>query len=160
LVIVLVASMIRCRWSISTSFGFCVLTIGWWTCPALGAGNESVHISNAWVTASDKLGVDAPLLMTIQNDAVEDDALLRVRCPFVNFSERHIVDRGEGAPAMRSIKAIPIPAKKTVELKADGYHVMLLQTRQKLVEGTKLACSVTFQNGGVVETEVHVRGLP
>lgn len=61
---------------------------------------------------------------------------------------------------MRSIKSIPIPARTTVELKADGYHVMLLQTRQKLVEGARLACSVTFQNGGVVETEVHVRSLP
>lgn len=152
--------MNRRRWLISDSFGFGFLMLGLGVFPARGAGNESVHISNAWVTASDKLGSDVPLSMTIKNDAAEDDVLLRVRCPFVNFSERHIVDRGEGSPAMRSIKAIPIPAKKTVELKADGYHVMLLQTRQKLAEDNKLACSVTFQNGGVVETEVRVRGLP
>lgn len=156
--IVLVASIMRCRRPIRNLF-FGLVTIGWGTLPAL-AGNNSLHISNAWVAASDKLGADVPLLMTIKNDAENDDVLLRARCPFVNFTERHIVDRGEGAPAMRSIKSIPIPAKKTVELKADGYHIMLLQTRQTLVEGTKLACSVTFQNGGTVETEVHVRGLP
>jgi hypothetical protein len=152
------ASMMRCRRAIPNLF-VSFMMIGWGALPAL-AGNGSVHISDAWVAASDKLGSDVALLMTIKNDAADDDALLRVRCPFVNFTERHIVDRGEGAPAMRSIKSIPIPAKKTVELKADGYHVMLLQTREKLVEGTKLACSVTFQSGGAVETEVHVRGLP
>ena len=36
---------------------------------------------------------------------------------------------------MREIKSIPIPEGKTTELRADGYHVMLLQTRQKLVDG-------------------------
>ncbi|MGB6080481.1 MAG: copper chaperone PCu(A)C [Xanthobacteraceae bacterium] len=133
--------------------------MGWGHLPAL-AGTGSIHVSNVWVSANDKLGADVPLLMTIRNDAADDDRLLRVRCPFVNFSERHIVDRGEGAPAMRSIKSIPIPARTTVELKADGYHVMLLQTRQKLVEGAQLTCSVIFQNGGVVETEVQVRSLP
>lgn len=150
--------MTRCHWSIRVLLIGAAM-MGWGRSPAL-AGIGSIRVSNVWVSANDKLGADVPLLMTIKNDAADDDALLRVRCPFVNFSERHIVDRGEGAPAMRSIKSIPIPAKKTVELKADGYHVMLLQTRQKLVEGTQLACSVTFQNSGVVETEVHVRGLP
>ena len=150
--------MTRCHWSIRVLLIGAAM-MGWGRSPAF-AGTGSIHVSNVWVSANDKLGADVPLLMTIKNDAADDYALLRERCPFVNFSERHIVDRGEGAPAMRSIKSIPIPAKKTVELKADGYHVMLLQTRQKLVEGTQLACSVTFQNSGVVETEVHVRGLP
>ncbi|MGB3045276.1 MAG: copper chaperone PCu(A)C [Xanthobacteraceae bacterium] len=150
--------MTRCHWLIRVLLIVAVM-MGWGRLPAL-AGTGSIHVSNVWVSANDKLGADVPLLMTIRNDAADDDRLLRVRCPFVNFSERHIVDRGEGAPAMRSIKSIPIPARTTVELKADGYHVMLLQTRQKLVEGAQLACSVTFQNGGVVETEVQVRSLP
>ena len=107
--------------------------------PAFAADSLQLRIAKAQLPAVEQVGGDVPLLMAIINDGTEDDALLRVRCPFVNFSERHIVDRGEGAPAMRSIKAIPIPAKKTVELKADGYHVMLLQTRQKLVEDAKLA---------------------
>src|SRR3982074_2684724 len=46
------------------------------------------------VPASAQIGVDLPLLMTIRNDATEADAILRVRCPFANFSEKHTVDRG------------------------------------------------------------------
>src|SRR5262245_38466144 len=87
------------------------------------AGDE-LRVTNARVPPSDQVGVDVPLAMTVHNDAAEPDALLRVRCPFVNFSERHTVDRGEGAPAMRAVKSIPIPQNKTTELTKDGHHVM------------------------------------
>ena len=119
--------------------------------------NESLQIVDARVPAVDKAGGDLPLTMTIKNEADSADALLRVRCPVANFSERHIVDRGEGAPAMRSISNIPVPAKGTLELKRDGYHVMLLQLRQALTPGETFKCAVVFQKAGTIETEVQVQ---
>lgn len=80
--------------------------------------------------ATGKVGADAPLLLTARNEADAPDALLRVRCPVANFSERHTVDRGEVAPAMRMIPSIPLAGGSTTVLKPDGYHVMLLETRQ------------------------------
>ena len=126
---------------------------------ALGGGN-TLRVAEAWVPATDKVGADVPLLMTVHNEADAGDALLRVRCPVANFSERHTVDRGEGAPAMRTISSIPIPAGGTTVLKPDGYHVMLLQIRQPLVAGEKIACSINFQKAGTIETEVNVQKLP
>jgi periplasmic copper chaperone A len=117
-------------------------------------------VTSARVPASDEIGIDLPLLMTIRNDATEADALLRVRCPFANFAVKHTVDRGEGAPAMREIKFIPVPESKTIELNRDGYHVMLLQTRQKLVDGETFTCAVVFQKAGTKETEVQVSRTP
>ena len=128
--------------------------------PGLAIAGDSLQVTNAYVPASGETGIDLPLLMTIRNDAAEADALLRVRCPFANFSERHTVDRGEGAPAMRPVKSIQIPENKTIELKPDGYHVMLLQTRQKLVRGEKFTCAITFQKAGTKETEVQVSQTP
>ncbi|MCK1513773.1 copper chaperone PCu(A)C [Bradyrhizobium sp. 190] len=128
--------------------------------PGFAAAGEALKVTNARVSASDQIGVDLPLLMTIKNDAAEADAILRVRCPFANFSEKHTVDRGEGAPAMRAIKSIPIPENETLELRPDGYHVMLLQSRQKLVEGETFTCAVVFQNAGTKETEVQVSRTP
>lgn len=121
------------------------------------AANESLQISDARVPTADKEGGDLPLTMTIRNEAESADALLRVRCPVANFSERHTVDRGEGAPAMRSIPNIPIPAKGTLALKRDGYHVMLLQTRQPLAAGDTFKCAIVFQKAGTIETEVQVQ---
>ena len=124
------------------------------------AAGDTLQVTNAHVYASDETGIDVPLLMTVRNDASEADALLRVRCPFANFSERHTVDRGEGAPAMRAVKSIPVPENKTTELKPDGFHVMLLQTRQKLTVGETFACAITFQKAGTKETEVQISKKP
>ena len=116
-----------------------------------------LRITSASVPAIEKTGGDIPLVMTVVNDAAEADALLRASCDFANFAEKHTTDHGEGAPSMRAIRAIPIPPKATTELNADGNHVMLLQVRQKLAAGEKLACSVTFQNAGKLEVNVEVK---
>ncbi|NOJ46845.1 copper chaperone PCu(A)C [Bradyrhizobium archetypum] len=128
--------------------------------PGFAAAGDELQVTSARVPASDEIGIDLPLVMTIRNDAAEADAILRVRCPFANFSVRHTVDRGEGAPAMREVKSIPVPGSKTIELTRDGYHVMLLQTRQKLVDGEKFTCAVVFQKAGTKETEVQISRTP
>ena len=137
-----------------------LVAVGLWLTPGFAAAGDALQVTNARVPASDEIGIDLPLLMTIRNDAAEADAILRVRCPFANFSEKHTVDRGEGAPAMRAVKSIPIPENKTIELKRDGYHVMLLQTRQKLVDGETFTCAIAFQKAGTKETEVQVSRTP
>jgi copper(I)-binding protein len=141
------------------SAGFGLVALGLGIGPALGAG-EILQVTKAWVSPADQVGIDIPLLMTITNATADADALLRVRCPFANFAEKHIVDRGEGSPAMRSIPSIPIPPNKAIVLKPDSYHVMLLQTRQRLVDGERLTCSIVFQKAGTIETEVLVSRAP
>jgi periplasmic copper chaperone A len=128
--------------------------------PGFVAAGDALQVTNARVPASDEIGIDLPLLMTIRNDAAVADAILRVRCPFANFSVKHTVDRGEGAPAMREGKSIPVPENRTIELKPDGYHVMLLQTRQKLADGETFTCAVVFQKAGTRETEVQISRAP
>jgi hypothetical protein len=151
-------SIARCSRWISTRSGLFAIGLG--IVPALSAGSEALQVSNAWIPAADQTGIDLPLLMTIKNEADVADALLRVRCPVANFSERHTVDRGEGSPAMRAISSIPIAASSTTILKPDAYHVMLLQTRQTLAAGEAFTCSIVFQKAGTIETEVKVHGLP
>src|SRR6266404_6787469 len=121
---------------------------------------EKLTVSDGWVQAADEVGIDLPLYLTIRNEVDSPDALLRARCPVTNFSEKHIVDHGEGAPAMRSIPSIPIPANATMVLNAGEYHVMLLQTRRPLAVADRFVCVLVFQKAGTVETEVVVRRSP
>ena len=138
-----------------------IAAVAWMAIGSLAHGGEAtLKVADARVPATDKVGADVPLLLTVHNEAGSEDALLRVRCPVANFSERHTVDRGEGAPAMRSVRSIPIVAVGTTVLKADGYHIMLLQTRQPLAAGEKFTCAIDFQKAGTIETEVNVRNLP
>jgi periplasmic copper chaperone A len=140
--------------------GLAAAALGMQTDLLFGATAEAVKISQAWVPPAEPAGGDVPLLMTIKNEADVADTLVRVGCPVANFTEKHIVDRGEGAPAMRAIPAIPIAANSTIVLKPDGYHVMLLQTRQALAEGETFTCAVVFQKAGTIETEVRVSRSP
>jgi copper(I)-binding protein len=143
-----------------TGVAIVIVAAGVWLTPGFATAADALQVTNARVRASDEVGIDLPLLMTIRNDTAEADAILRVRCPFANFSEKHTIDRGEGAPAMRPVKSIPIPEGKTTELRQDGYHVMLLQTRQKLADGETFTCAVAFQKAGTKETEVQVSRTP
>lgn len=124
------------------------------------AAEHRLSLSRAWVPNTLEVGRDIPLHVTIRNDADSPDALVRAKCPIANFSEKHTVDRGEGAPAMRAISAIPVPSGGEVSLSPTGYHVMLLQTREPLEIGRKFICTLVFQKAGSIETEVEVRQFP
>jgi len=93
-----------------------VLSVAFVCLPSYGVMAGSLQISKAW-TPEGQIGSDAPLLMTIANQGSEADSLLRARCPVANFLEKHTVDRGEGAPAMRAVSSIPVPPNRTLHIR-------------------------------------------
>ncbi len=122
---------------------------------ALPARAETgLEITEAWTPAQAGTGVNAPVYMTITN-AGAPDAILRVRCPVANFTEKRTMDRGEGAPSSREVRSIPVPTGKTV-LQADGSYVLLLQTREALAAGGTFDCTVAFQGAGNRPVTVRV----
>ena len=125
--------------------------------PAAAADPQPpVEITKAWTPATSASGGDIPLFMTIANHGSEDDSLLRVRCPVAFFSELRTTDHGEGAPAGREIKSIPVPAKQTVKLAPGGYHLMLLKAKQPLKQGEIFSCSLAFKKAGSQDLQVTV----
>lgn len=133
------------------------LAVAFATSPALAADPPgALAVSEAWAPAVGRGGADTPLYMTIVNRGAEPDDLLRIRCPVANFSEKRTTDYGEGAPAGREIKSIPIPANETLLLKPGGYHIMLLKTTQPLEQGKTFSCSVAFKKAGSQQVEVAV----
>src|SRR5689334_23272000 len=92
---------------------------------AAADASPSVELSNAWAPAAAQAGADVPVYLTIANRGGEPDSLLRFRCPAANFTEQRTTDYGEGAPAGREIKSIPVPADQTLVLAPGAYHLML-----------------------------------
>ncbi|WP_298965753.1 copper chaperone PCu(A)C [uncultured Methylobacterium sp.] len=120
-----------------------------------------ISIVQAWIAPNSTIGTDIPLHMTVVNAGAEADALLRVRCPMANFSEKVTVDKGgEGAPSRRAVPTIAVRAGGDTRLTAEGHHVMLLQTRQVLAEGETFECATSFRRAGPVPMTVTVRTPP
>jgi copper(I)-binding protein len=138
------------RWTAGTLVGITLTASS-----ALAAG-DGIEISRAWTPAPAHVGADTPLYMTIANRAASPDSLLRARCPVANFAVKYATDHGEGAPSLREVKAITIPAGGTMALAPDGYVVMLVQTRASLEPGQTFTCTVTFQMAGAQEISVLV----
>lgn len=123
--------------------------------PALAGDIDVVHAS---VAPTAKVGSDIPLHLTVMNRAAEADSLVRLRCPFANFSERVTVDKGgEGPPSKRPVQTIAVKAAGETALTPEGMHVMLLQTRQPLVAGERFTCQASFRKAGALEVPVEVR---
>ena len=51
---------------------------------------------------------------------------------------------------------IPIPAKGSVTLEPGGLHIMLMDLKQALVEGSTFPVTLTFEKAGQVEIQVSV----
>ncbi|WP_238312839.1 copper chaperone PCu(A)C [Methylobacterium crusticola] len=133
------------------------VALGW--AGACRAGD--VEVVRAWVAPSAQTGIDIPIQMAVVNRAAEADALVRLRCPFANFSEKVTTDRGgEGPPAKRPVQAIAVRAGGETALTPEGAHVMLLQTRQPLAEGERFVCAASFRKAGPLEVAVDVRRGP
>jgi periplasmic copper chaperone A len=124
---------------------------------AAGAADAGdIAIADAWTPPSAEVGSNAVVGMVVTNEGADADALVRVSCPISNFSEKRQIDLGEGAPSAREIREIPIAAKSKTVLNRDGYHLVLLQTREALKEGDEFQCSISFKKAGKLEVQVHV----
>ncbi len=115
---------------------------------------KPLQISKAWVNVQSAAGVDTALMMVLTNTGDTADSLIRTRCAAATFTELRVVDTGEGVPAPRVVKAIPIGAKSSVTLTDQTAYVALLQITQALPAGTKFDCTLTFRQAG--PRDVHV----
>jgi copper(I)-binding protein len=117
---------------------------------------NDIAVTDAWTPPNAEIGSDAVLGMVVTNDGAEPDALVRVSCPIANFSEKRQIDIGEGGKSAREVHDIPIAPKSKAILNREGFHVALLQTRQKLVEGDEFQCLVSFRRAGTIQVQVRV----
>jgi hypothetical protein len=58
----------------SGSLAVGLVAVGLWLTPGVAAAGDGLQVTNARVPASDQIGNDLPLLMTIRNDTAEPDA--------------------------------------------------------------------------------------
>lgn len=91
--------------------------------------------------------------LTITNNGARDDRLVAVRADDVaGRAELHEMTMEGDVMKMRQLAdGLPIPAGQTVELKPGGYHIMFMDLKAPLVEGTTINVTLVFEKGEEVE---------
>jgi len=60
---------------------------------------------------------------------------------------------------MQAVKALDLPAGKTVSLKPGSYHVMLMDLKAPLAEGDHAVITLLFEDAAGVKTQQEVHAV-
>jgi copper(I)-binding protein len=88
-----------------------------------------------------------------------DDRLVGASSPAAQRVELHVTVKEGDVMRMREVKAYDIPAKGGFELKPGGAHLMLVDLKAPLKEGTRVPMTLRFEKAGEVKVELQVRAL-
>ena len=103
-----------------------------------------IDVSDPWVR-----GIVAGQTSTgayMQIKSATDTTLVGVETPVAGIAEIHSMQMEGGMMRMRVVERVPLPAGKSVELRARGRHVMLMDVKQPLKEGDTVPITLTFED--------------
>lgn len=89
--------------------------------------------------------------MRLRNAGRTDDTLLGVQAEVAAVAELHQSFLDNGVMRMRPIPSAALPAGSTLALEPGGLHVMLIDLREDLREGTEIRVRLRFERAGEIE---------
>jgi periplasmic copper chaperone A len=115
-----------------------------------------IAVSSPWARATAPTARTGGAYMALSNSGSASDRLLAVSTPVAGRAELHTHLSTDGIMRMRPVDAVEIPAGGSVELAPGGYHVMLMDLKQPLVQGTSFPMSLSFERAGTIQVNVQV----
>jgi hypothetical protein len=87
----------------------------------------------------------------------EATALVAAHSSVANVVELHTHIHDEGVMRMRKIEQIELPAGATTLLEPGGLHVMLIDLKQPLQDGSRIDLTLEYADGSMQQIEVPVQ---
>ena len=127
---------------------------------ALAETVGSISVENAWSRAVPSGSEVAVGYLAIRNDGDEPDRLLSASASFAGATEIHQTSMDHGVMRMRPVPAgVPVPAKSTVMLEPNSYHLMFTGLTEPLNQDDSVPATLTFERAGSVDVTFHVLGI-
>jgi len=120
--------------------------------------HAQITVQDAWMRATPPGAKIAAGYLTIRN-AGSADRLVDATSPAAERVETHVTARDGDMMRMREVKGYDVPAKGTLELKPAGAHLMLVNIKAPLKEGTSVPVTLRFQHAGDIKVAFQVRPL-
>ena len=118
---------------------------------------EPLTIEAPWARASAGAAKAGAAYLRIVNAGARDDRLVGVSSPVAGRVELHTHTMANGVMRMRKIDGVPVPAKRSVELKPGGHHVMLMGLVGPLKQGSTFPLTLVFESSRTITVPVPVR---
>jgi copper(I)-binding protein len=116
----------------------------------------SIEIEHPWSRAT-PAGAKVGAGYLVLKNAGAADRLVSATAPFAGRVEIHEMAMKDGVMTMRPLAdGIAVPAGGTVELKPGGYHIMFMDLKSPLKEGTLVDGTLTFEKAGTVNVQFKV----
>ncbi|KAB2909842.1 MAG: copper chaperone PCu(A)C [Ignavibacteriales bacterium] len=111
------------------------------------------EISNAWMRPNGE-GMTTAAYVTITNKDTKADTLYAIETNLATRTELHESYQKDGKTKMRKVDFVVIPAKKTVEMKPGGLHIMLIKLKQDIIKKEKHDLVFKFRRAGSIKVTV------
>lgn len=119
-----------------------------------------LQIDHPWSRATPGGATVAGGYLVVKNTGTAPDRLVAATAPFAGRVEIHEMSMKDGVMVMRPLPdGLAIPAGGSLELKPGGYHIMFLDLKAPLKEGTLVDGTLTFEKAGTVPVQFKVEGM-
>jgi copper(I)-binding protein len=117
-------------------------------------------ISQAWSRATPNGAKVGGSYLTIENKGTAPDKLIGASSDVAASIQVHEMSMTDGTMKMRPIEGgLTIDPGKTVKLAPGGYHLMMMDLKNPLKQGDKLAITLEFEKAGKVPVSFDVMGV-
>ncbi len=135
------------------------------------AGGGTMTVTDAWARAMPPGQTTSAVYLKLANGTGQDDALVSVSTPVTATAEIHEVmavtaapdasadagGMGGGMMGMQPIAKLPIPAGGSVELKPGAFHIMLIDVKDPLKDGSTIEVTLNFEKAPPITLTVPVK---
>lgn len=116
----------------------------------------ALTVSGAWARTTPPNARTGAAYLSISNPGGEPDRLIAAASPAASQAELHTHVMEGGVARMRQLQAIDVPAGGRVEFAPGGLHVMLIDLKGPLRDGTHFPLTLRFARAGEVTIEVPI----
>lgn len=107
------------------------------------SAHAQLAVSGPWIRATVPQQKATGAFM--QLNATKDSRLVQVSSPAAGAVEIHQMEMHDQMMRMRQVDGIDLPAGKSVNLAAGGFHVMLMDLKKQLKDGDSVPVTLTVE---------------
>ena len=116
-----------------------------------------VRVEDAWARATAPGAKVGAGYMKIHTGVA--DRLIGAASPAAARVELHVTEKKGDVMRMREVKVYDIPVGGVFALEPGGAHLMLVDLKAPLKQGTKVPLTLRFEKAGEMKVELEVRAL-